>query len=145
MARPAHTPFYPDHGRNSPSCCTGYRDIWEDHLQPLCHQVWLKDTRTYHVQGWLNQIGAGNLSRNTLKHVKSVISGIFTLAKQQDYFQAENPARDTAINPRAMEPQETYAYTLGKSRASLPYSPNPQPQLSQSQHSWALGTAKYRA
>ena len=84
-----------------PSTAKGYRDIWEDHLQPLCQQVWLKDTRTYHVQGWLNQVGAGKLSRNTLKHVKSVISGIFTLAKQQDYFQAENPARDTAVNPRA--------------------------------------------
>ena len=22
--------------------------------------MWLKDTRTYHVQGWLNQIGSGN-------------------------------------------------------------------------------------
>jgi integrase len=64
------------------------------------------------VQGWLNQIAAGKLSRNTLKHVKSVISGIFTLAKQLDYFQGENPARDSSINPRAAEPQETYAYSL---------------------------------
>ena len=52
------------------------------------------------------------LSRNTLKHIKSAISGIFTLAKQQDYFQGENPARDSAINPEAAEPKETYAYSL---------------------------------
>ena len=58
------------------------------------------------MQGWLNQIGAGNLSRNTLKHVKSVVSGIFTLAKQQDYFQGENPARETGVNPKAAEPEE---------------------------------------
>ena len=32
-----------------------------------------------------------NAQRNTLKHVKSVLSGIFTLAKQQDYFQGETP------------------------------------------------------
>jgi len=95
-----------------PSTLKGYRDIWEDHLQPICEQVWLKDARTYHVQGWLNQIATARLSRNTLKHIKSVISGIFTLAKQQDYFQGENPARDTAIDPRASEPQETYAYSL---------------------------------
>jgi hypothetical protein len=74
-----------------PSTAKGYRDIWEDHLKSLCGQVWLKDTRTYHVQGWLDQIGAGSLSRNTLKHIKSVVSAIFTLAKQQDYFQGENP------------------------------------------------------
>ena len=105
-----YLPWIEQHKR--PSKAKGYRDIWEDHLKPLCKQVWLRETRTYHVQGWLNQIGAGKLSRNTLKHVKSVISGIFTLAKQQDYFQGENPARDTAINPNAAEPQETYAYTL---------------------------------
>jgi integrase len=105
-----YLPRIEEHRR--PSTAKGYRDIWEDHLKPLSGQVWLKDTRTYHVQGWLNQIGAGKLSRNTLKHVKSVISGIFTLAKQQDYFQGENPARDSAVNPKAAEPQETYAYTL---------------------------------
>ena len=60
-----------------PSTVKGYRDIWEDHLKPLCGQVWLKDTRTYHVQGWLNQIAAAKLSRNTLKHIKSVVSGNF--------------------------------------------------------------------
>src|SRR5258708_7706073 len=105
-----YLPWTAEHKR--PSTAKGYRDIWEDHLRPLCSPVWLKDARTYHVQGWLNQIGAGKLSRNTLKHVKSVISGVFTLAKQQDYFQGENPARDSAVNPKAAEPQETYAYTL---------------------------------
>ena len=112
-----YLPWIDEHKR--PSTAKGYRDIWEDHLQPLCQQVWLKDTRTYHVQGWLNQVGAGKLSRNTLKHVKSVISSIFTLAKQQDYFQAENPARDTAVNPRALEPQETYAYSLEEIQSIL--------------------------
>lgn len=105
-----YLPWIEEHKR--PSTAKGYRDIWEDHLKPFCALVWLKDARTYHVQGWLNQIGSGKLSRNTLKHVKSVVSGIFTLAKQQDYFQGENPARDSAINPKAAQPRETYAYTL---------------------------------
>src|SRR3954452_2656113 len=80
-----YLPWIKEHKR--PSTAKGYRDIWEDHLEPLAGAVWLKDARTYHVQGWLNQIGAGKLSRNTLKHVKSVVSAIFTLAKQQDYVQ----------------------------------------------------------
>jgi integrase len=88
-------------------------------------QIWLRDTRTYYVQGWLNQIGGGKLSRNTLEHVKSVISGIFTLAKQQDYFQGENPARDSAINPKAAEPQETYAYSLDEIKSILGFLPEP--------------------
>lgn len=118
-----YLPWIAEHKR--PSTAKGYRDIWEDHLKPLAGQVWLKDARTYHVQGWLNQIGAGTLSRNTLKHVKSVISGIFTLAKQQDYFQGENPARDSAINPKAAEPQETYAYTLEEIQRILSLLPEP--------------------
>ncbi|MFZ0866196.1 MAG: site-specific integrase [Candidatus Sulfotelmatobacter sp.] len=118
-----YLPWIAEHRR--PSTAKGYRDIWEDHLKPLSEQVWLKDTRTYHVQGWLNQIGAGKLSRNTLKHVKSVISGIFTLAKQQDYFQGENPTRDSAVNPKAAEPQETYAYTLEEIQAILGLLPEP--------------------
>jgi integrase len=118
-----YLPWTDEHKR--PSTAKGYRDIWEDHLSPLCASVWLKDTRTYHVQSWLNQIGAGKLSRNTLKHVKSVVSGIFTLAKQQDYFQGENPARDSAINPKATEPQETYAYTLEEIQTILSLLPEP--------------------
>jgi len=108
-----------------PSTAKGYRDIWEDHLKPLCKKIWLKDVRTYHVQGWLNQIGAGKLSRNTLKHIKSVLSGIFTVAKQQDYFQAANPARDAAINPKAAEAQETYAYSLEEIQTILSLLPEP--------------------
>jgi integrase len=118
-----YLPWIAEHKR--PSTAKGYRDIWEDHLKPLSEQVWLKDTRTYHVQGWLTQIGTGRLSRNTLKHVKSVVSAIFTLAKQQDYFQGENPARDTAINPRAPEPQETYAYALEEIQSILALLPEP--------------------
>lgn len=82
--------------------------------------------RTYYVQQWLNDISHdGKLSRNTLRHIKSVISAIFTLAKQQDYFQGENPARDTAINPAAAEAQETYAYTLDEVQSILAHLPEP--------------------
>jgi hypothetical protein len=64
-----YLPWTKDHKRSWTA--KGYRDIWEDHLKPLCEQVWLKDTRTYHVQSWLNQIGAEKLSRTTLKHIKT--------------------------------------------------------------------------
>jgi integrase len=118
-----YLPWIEQHKR--PSTAKGYRDIWEDHLEAYASKVWLKDVRTYHVQQWLNEIGKEKLSRNTLRHVKSVISGIFTLAKQQDYFQGENPARDTAINPGAAEAQETYAYTLEEVQSILAHLPEP--------------------
>lgn len=118
-----YLPWIEHHKR--PSTAKGYRDIWDLHLKPLCDRVWLRDVRTYHVQGWLNSIGSGKLSRNTLKHIKSVISAIFTLAKQQDYFQGENPARDSAVNPGAAEARETYAYSLEEIHTILSLLPEP--------------------
>ena len=73
----------------------------------------MKEVRTFHVQGWLDSIGnTVSLSRNTLKHIKTFISAIFKLAKQQGYYMGENPVRDTATSPKATAPQETYAYNL---------------------------------
>jgi integrase len=118
-----YLPWVDQHKR--PSTSKGYRDVWQEHLKPLADRVWLRDTRTYHVQGWLDQVGTGKLSRNTLKHIKSVVSGIFTLAKQQDYFQGENPARGTSVNPGAAEPQETHAYNLDEIKTILSMLPEP--------------------
>lgn len=118
-----YLPWVEQHKR--PSTANGYRDIWQEHLKPLADRVWLRETRTFHVQGWLDQIGAGKLSRNTLKHIKSVLSGIFTLAKQQDYFQGENPSRDTVVSPGAAQPQETYAYSLDEIKVILSLAPEP--------------------
>ncbi|MGB9255895.1 MAG: tyrosine-type recombinase/integrase [Candidatus Korobacteraceae bacterium] len=103
-----------------PSTRKGYRDIWEGHVGPRCSSDWLKDVRTYHVQGWLDSMGkAGTLGRNSLKLVKSFMSAVFKLAKQQGYYGGENPVRDTAISPKATEPQETYAYNLDEIQAML--------------------------
>ena len=138
FAEGVYLPWVEQHKR--PSTMKGYRDIWQDHLKARCGKVWLKQTRTYHVQGWLNEIassdGDGTLSRNTLKHIKSVVSGIFTLAKQLDYFRGENPARDTATAPSAPEAQEIMPTRWTKCRASFRCSPNPQPRLSPLPGSW---------
>lgn len=48
-----------------------------------------------------------------------MISAVFKLAKQQGYFEGENPARDTAVNPNASGPAETYAYTLEEIQSVL--------------------------
>jgi integrase len=61
----------------------------------------------------------GTLSRNSLKHIKTFMSAFFKLAKQQGYYSGENPVRDTAISPRAAEPQETYAYDLDEIQSIL--------------------------
>src|SRR5262249_7026063 len=103
----------------------GYSDIWECHVKPLFADDVMKDIRTFHVQSWLDSIGEQGLSRNTLKHIKSVVSAFFDLAKQKDYFQWVNPAQGTDINPSAAEPEETYAYSLEEVNAILAHIPEP--------------------
>lgn len=119
-----YLPWVKEHKR--PSTYKQYRDVWQDHLQARCSTALLKGTRTFHVQQWLNEISNGSqLSRNSLRRIKSTISGIFSQAKRLDYFEGENPTRDTAIDPRAAEPQETYAYSLEEIQSILALLPEP--------------------
>lgn len=110
-----------------PSTYKGYRDVWEDHIKPACSRdrIPLKDVRTFTVQRWLDHIGKGTLSRNSLRRVQSTVSGIFKKAKQLGYFDAINPAQDTCVNPHAAEPAETYAYSLEEIQAFLSVLPEP--------------------
>jgi integrase len=123
FAQQVYLPWVQIHKRAS--TYKSYKDIWDGHLRTLIGQFWLKDTKTFHVQSWLDQIGEGALSRNTLKHIKSVISGMYTLAKQQNYYDGVNPAQGAATNPRAAEPKETYAYSLEEIQDILSLLPEP--------------------
>ncbi|PYV73672.1 MAG: hypothetical protein DMG97_10825 [Acidobacteria bacterium] len=118
-----YLPWVVEHKR--PSTAKGYRDMWEDHLKPLCADVWMKNVRTFHVQGWLNSIAERELSRNSLKRIKSTLSAIFKVAKQQGYFDGVNPVMDTAVSASAAEPEETYAYSLEEINAILSHIPEP--------------------
>ena len=109
-----------------PSTLKGYQDMWANHIEPRCAGVWLKEVRTFHVQNWLDSIAApGTLSRNSLKHIKTFLSAVFKLARQQGYYLSENPVRDTATSPKANAPQETYAYSLDEIQQMLSVMPEP--------------------
>jgi integrase len=53
-----------------------------------------------------------DLSKTTLQHVKSVLSGIFTHAKNEGAFDGANPVQSARIPHNTREPGETYAYNL---------------------------------
>jgi integrase len=119
-----------------PSTLKGYRQVWNQHLKPLCERTWLKEVRTYQVQVWLNATGKNGsvcretsarvpLSKNSLKRIQSVLSGVFALAKQLGYYEGVNPLQDTRVDPKAAEPVETYAYSLEEVQALLAILPEP--------------------
>jgi len=82
-----------------PSTLKEYRGIWERHLKARVSDVWLRDVRTYDVNGWLQDIARQNrgLTGSSLQRVKSFISGVFTNAKNQGYFDGVNPVRDADL------------------------------------------------
>jgi len=53
-----------------------------------------------------------DLSKTTLQHIKSVLSGIFTHAKNEGAFDGVNPVQDSRIPRNARESGETFAYNL---------------------------------
>jgi integrase len=108
-----------------PSTVKGYRDIWGNHLKGRSVGLWMREIRTCDIQRILDEIAQpGILSGNSLRHIKSQISGIFSYAKQQGYFDGENPARNTAIPPARLS-EETYAYSLEEIGQILSVLPEP--------------------
>jgi integrase len=124
-----YLPFVDEQKR--PSTARGYRAMWRDHLTSRCGSSLLCDVRTVTVQSWLEQIAPEDqtkkgtrLSRESLKHLKSFLSGIFAHAKRQGFYDGINPAQDTATPP-APEGEETHAYSLEEISAMLKVLPEP--------------------
>jgi integrase len=55
-----------------------------------------------------------DLTKTTLQHIKSVLSTIFTYAKNEGAFDGVNPVDGVLIPRHAKEPGETHAYDLGQ-------------------------------
>jgi len=110
-----------------PSTYKNSRDVWNHHVRALAssERVTLKNVRTFTVQGWLDQIGRSDLSRSSLKRIKSTLSGAFRQAKQLGYFDGQNPVQGTSVNPHASDAEETYAYSLEEINSLISLFPEP--------------------
>ncbi len=98
----------------------GYGQIWKNHIENRVGNIRLRDFRTVDVSKMLKAIADENdLSKTTLQHIKGVLSGIFTHAKNEGAFDGVNPVQDARIPSNAREPAETYAYNLAQIRRIL--------------------------
>jgi integrase len=90
-----------------------YRDIWNLYLSERVGQIRLRRFRTVDASKMLRAIADDcDLTKTTLQHIKSVLSGIFTHAKNEGAYDGENPVEGARIPRNAREPGETYAYNL---------------------------------
>ena len=102
-----------------------YRDVWATHLKPRLTKLTLRDFRTVHGEQLLANIARqSNLGRNSLRHLKSFLSGVFKQAKRLGILDGINPMQDVSI-PKAPEPAETHASTLDEVKDMLAMLPEP--------------------
>lgn len=60
-----------------------------------------------------------DLSRGILRNIKSLLSSVFKLAKQQGFFDGENPRKDVSIL-KGRKRGEIYTYTLEETQEIHP-------------------------
>jgi len=96
-----------------PSTVSGYKFVWESYLAPRLQTIRLRDFRTHDAANILADLHRSKGSgRNTLKHAKGILSGIFTLARNQGVLDAPNPVQGTMLPKKASAPSQTHATSL---------------------------------
>ncbi len=108
-------------GELRPSTAKGYRGLYARYIagrteakQPL----WEYKTRD--VQNLLRSIAAdNNLSRETLKHIKAFLSGVFRRSVMAG-FREGNPVRDTMVPKSNKQSKAPGVYTLAEVNTALP-------------------------
>ena len=108
-----------------PSTYRGYRNLWKHYLKKRCGKSRLRDFRTLDGERVLADIARQNdLARNTLKHIKNLLSGIFKHAKRLGCINGANPMQDVSI-PKARPAGQTYAYSLEEITKMISILPQP--------------------
>lgn len=98
-------------GDLKPSTQYGYSKLWKQHLMPRVGAIVLRDFRTVNAASVLADLRVKGLGRRSLQHAKSLLSGIFTVAKSRGWFDGLNPVQGALIPKRAKAPAETHATT----------------------------------
>jgi hypothetical protein len=95
------------------STVKGYRDIWNLHIKARIGDVTLRDFRPVDGTRLLESIAArAPLSRRTMYHIKSFLSGVFAHAISQGWLDSANPIHNARIPSGLAAPAETAAYNL---------------------------------
>jgi integrase len=115
------TEFYEPYIRENckPSTVHGYNKLWKDSLCPWVGDIRLRDFRTVDAANLLQGLAARGWGRRSLQHAKSLLSGIFTYAKNLGFLDGLNPIRDAIIPRKAPGPSDTHASTPDEVLAML--------------------------
>ena len=101
----------PNGEKFKPSTVHGYSKLWKNALCPRVGQIRLRDFRTVDAANTLSCFAGKGWGRASLKHAKSLLSGIFTFAKNIGVTDGVNPVQGTIIPRKAARSSETHATT----------------------------------
>ena len=102
-----------------------YRDTWKVHVKNRVGDMTLRQFRTVDGEQLLSSVAKDRgIGKNSLKHIKSFLSGVFKQAKRLGILDGVNPMQDVSI-PRTVEPKDTYAYSLSEITRMLALLPEP--------------------
>ena len=108
-----------------PSTYKSYKELWENHVERRCGATRLREFRTCDGERLLADIARQhNLSRSTLRHIKTLLSGIFKQAKRLGVLNGVNPMQDVSV-PMSKASGETYAYSLEEVQQMIGALPEP--------------------
>lgn len=105
--------YYDPYARENfkPSTVHGYSKLWGDALCPRVGEIRLRDFKTVDAANALSYFTGKGWGRRSLQHAKSLLSGIFTYAKNLGVLDGVNPVQGTIIPRKAAPPAETHAST----------------------------------
>ena len=107
----AYLPWTTEERRASTS--KGHHEIWKNYLRDHVGELRLREFRTVDANRMLCTIAKQkDLTRTTLRRIKSVLSTIFIYAKNEGAFDGANPVDGALIPRHGREPGETHAYDL---------------------------------
>jgi integrase len=103
--------YYDPYARENfkPSTVHGYSKLWRDALCPRVGEIRLRDFKTVDAANTLSYFAGKGWGRRSLQHAKSLLSGIFTYAKNLGVLDGVNPVQGTIIPRKAAAPAETHA------------------------------------
>jgi integrase len=118
----AYLPWTKEERRASTS--KGHHEIWINHLRDHVGELRLREFRTVDASRMLRAIAKErDLTKTTLQHIKSVLSTIFTYAKNEGAFDGANPVDGVLIPWDARQPGQTHAYDLSQVLQMLDWLP----------------------
>jgi integrase len=94
------------------STVDSYKDLWERHLKTHFDGTKLGEYRPATATAFLTKL-AERLGRNSLNHVRSLMSGIFSHAAALGQIE-HNPMRDAKVLGKLRPPSNTPHYSLGE-------------------------------